>query len=56
MGFLSMAAATFEIQGLAEQVEKLRGLMSDDPDFRRRGIAEKLVRFITKMGVLNVNF
>lgn len=36
MGFLSMAAATFEIQGLAEQVEKLRGLMSDDPDFRRR--------------------
>lgn len=31
-----MAAATFEIEGLAGQVQKLRGLMSDDPDFRRR--------------------
>lgn len=31
-----MAASTFETQGLAEQVGKLRGMMSDDPDFRRR--------------------
>ena len=36
MGFLYMAAATFETEGLNEQIQHLRKIMSDDPDFRRR--------------------
>lgn len=31
-----MAAKTFEIEGLSEQVKQLRKIMSDDPDFRKR--------------------
>lgn len=31
-----MAASTFEVEGLAEQVKQLRAMMSDDPGFRKR--------------------
>ena len=31
-----MAAGTFEVEGLQEQVKQLKKIMSDDPDFRKR--------------------